>query len=166
MFDLRGVLDFSGGDASFNLANGGIGEFSQGTVLDANGTTYTAGVQSESYFPAGFNPYAEFGSFSSQGLVHTEGTTITIPVTYLGHVLSLNAENLLISGTNILDTGGQITTTAFDLAGGLFMGAGTVVAGSFHNDGTVAQGFRPDSCALLPPTNRPLMDGFWLKLEV
>ena len=61
----------AGGDASFILGNDGIGEFSQGTLLNAGGTTYTAGVQSESYFPVGFNPYTEFASFSSSGLVHT-----------------------------------------------------------------------------------------------
>ena len=35
------------------------------------------------HFPAGFNPYTAFGSFSSQGLVHTLGTTLVIPQSFV-----------------------------------------------------------------------------------
>jgi hypothetical protein len=143
-FDLHGgVLDFDGGDATVTMGDNAIGEFSTGTLLNAAGATYTAGVNSESYFAAGFNPYVEFGSFSSQGLVHTQGTTLVVPVSFSGHVFRLNANSLEIAGTIILDAGGQITTSSFDLAGGTLMGEGTVVADTFLNDGIVSSGLSP-----------------------
>ena len=141
--DMTTTLDFVNGNATVILGNDAIADFSSGTVLNAGNATYTAAVQSESYFPTGFNPYAEFGSFSSQGLVHTQGTMLVIPVNYSGHVFRLNANSLEIAGTIILDPGGQITTSSFDLAGGTLMGEGTVIADMFRNDGTVSPGQSP-----------------------
>jgi hypothetical protein len=138
-----GVLDFGGGNATVEVNDEAIVEWSTGTLLNAGDTTYVAGVNSESYFPTGFNPYVEFASFASQGLVHTQGTTLVVPVSFSGHVFRLNANSLEIAGTIILDPGGQITTSSFDLAGGTLMGEGTIVADTFTNDGTVSSGQSP-----------------------
>ena len=163
-FDLDGILDFDNGNAVVALGDDAIGEFTGGTILDAGNTTYTAGVQSESYFPTGFNPYTEFGSFSSQGLVHTQGTTLVVPVNYSGHVFRLNANSLEIAGTIILDPGGQITTSSFDLAGGTLMGDGTVIADTFRNDGTVSPGQSPGMLNIDAPYNQGAGGRFLVEL--
>ena len=163
-FDLDGTLDFDNGDAVMFLGNDAIAEFTTGTILNAGNTTYTADVQSESYFPTGFNPYAEFGSFSSLGLVHTQGTTLVIPVSYSGHVFRLNANSLEIAGTIILDPGGQITTSSFDLAGGTLVGEGTVIADTFRNDGTVSPGQSPGMLNIDAPYNQGAGGRFLVEL--
>ena len=74
-----------------------------------------------------------------------------IPVSYSGHVFRLNANSLEIAGTIILDPGGQITTSSFDLAGGTLMGEGTVVADTFLNDGIVSSGLSPGKLDIHAP---------------
>ncbi len=57
-FDLTGIFDFGGGNATITLADNGVVEWSTGTLTGvASSTNYTAGVDSQSFFPAGFNPF-------------------------------------------------------------------------------------------------------------
>jgi len=69
-----------------------------GTVSNAGNTTYTAGVQSESYFPAGFNPYTAFNNFSSQGLVHTAGTTLVVPGNFVMKAVTDRTDKMRVEG--------------------------------------------------------------------
>ena len=140
-FDLRGTIDFGGGGASILASDESIIDWSMGTLVgDASNVNYTAGSNSESYFPVGFNPYMEFGQFASRGLIHTTNTPLIIPANFSGRVFSLNATSIQVSGTMTLEPGGQITATTFEVAAGTFRGSGTVTANSFVNDGTVAPG--------------------------
>ncbi len=77
--ELLGTLDLGSGDATIQLVDNAIVDWGGGTLLGGSNATYTAGLQSASFFPTGFDPYTQFASFSSQGLVHVEGTTLVVP---------------------------------------------------------------------------------------
>ena len=98
-FELNGTLNFDAGSPAINLADSGVLDWSSGTLLGtAAAASYTAGENSESYFPQGFNPYTEFSEFNSSGLVHSTDTVIVIPETFDGRTVSLTVDNLAISG--------------------------------------------------------------------
>lgn len=153
-FDLMGILDFAGGTAAITAADNAILDWSQGTLLgSAANTTYAAGVDSESYFPFAFNPFARFSSFTSRGLIHTTGTQLIIPSSYLGRAFSINAANVQISGSLTLEAGGQITTSQLTVLGGTLMGSGTLNAALMINDGTIAPVNLPVASQLMRHTN-------------
>ena len=80
-FDLTGTLNFGGGNATINLAGNGVVEWSQGNLPgSAAGTTFTAGIDSQSFFPVGFDPNVEFARSSSQRLLHVQDTPLVVPV--------------------------------------------------------------------------------------
>ena len=85
-------------------------------------------------------------------------------MSYSGHVFRLNAKSLEIAGTIILDPGGQITTSSFDLAGGTLMGEGTVIADAFRNDGTVSPGLSPGMLDIDAPYNQGAGGRFFVEL--
>ena len=148
-FDLTGVLDFGGGDASITLADNGVTEWSTGTLAgDASNTHYTAGLDSESYFPVGFNPYTKFASFSSQGIVHSTNTPIVIPITFSGRVFRLTADNLFLNGSVIMEQGGVINANSVTLIGGSLSGHGTVNTAGFVNSGTLSPGENAGAIAI------------------
>jgi hypothetical protein len=99
-FDLASTatLDFAGGNATVNVSQYGVVDLGLGSVMNAGNTTYTAGFQSESYFPAGFNPYTAFKSFSSQGLVHTAGTTLVVPGNFTMKAIADRVDRMRIEG--------------------------------------------------------------------
>jgi hypothetical protein len=108
-FDLAAsaTLDFGSGTATMNVASNAVADLALGAVSNAGSTTYTAGVQSESYFPAGFNPYTAFKSFSSQGLVHSTNTRIVVPSSYSGQAQRLVAQSVEVRGTLGIQAGGR-----------------------------------------------------------
>jgi autotransporter-associated beta strand protein len=145
-FDLAAsaTLDFGSGTATMSIANNAVADLALGTVSNVGNTTYTAGVQSESYFPAGFNPYTAFKSFSSQGLVHSTNTRIVVPSSYSGQAQRLVAQSVEVRGTLGIQAGGAITSSAdVTVAGGRLTGGGTVSAVSVINSGVIAPGFSP-----------------------
>ena len=100
-FDLAtgGTVDLGTGNATINLSTFGVLDWSAGSVLGGGGATYTAGVQSESYFPAGFDPRTRFENFSSQGLVHTLGTTLVVPSNFQMNATQDRADRMRVEGT-------------------------------------------------------------------
>ena len=60
-----------------NVGNGGLRDLSQGSVTNAQNASLSIGAQSLLVVSPGFNPYAVFGNFTTGGLVHTAGTTLT-----------------------------------------------------------------------------------------
>jgi len=138
------VLDFGSGTASISVPGYGVVDLAAGTVSNAGNASYTAGVQSESYFPAGFNPYTAFKNFSSQGLVHSTNTRIVVPSSYSGQAQRLVAQSVEVRGTLGIQAGGAITSSAdVTVAGGRLTGGGTVSAVSVINSGVIAPGFSP-----------------------
>ncbi|HEX8523415.1 MAG TPA: hypothetical protein VF669_14270 [Tepidisphaeraceae bacterium] len=147
-----GSVDFASGNGTINLASYGVADFSTGSLANAIGTKYSAAFQSESYFPMGFQPYASFASFSSQGLVHSTGTRIVIPVTYSGRIQRLQVQALDISGKVTVDTGGSIAATdSVRILGGTLGGEGTVTASALLNAGVLSPGFSPGHMTVMAP---------------
>ena len=143
--DLLGSLSFGPlgvvSDATVNVASGAILDWSRGTVSgDASQMAFMAGANSESYFPAGFNPFIEFGTFLSGGLIHSTNTQILVPLAFSGRVSSINAETLIISGELILEDGGRITAESVTIDNGTLRGAGTITTPKLVNRGLLAPG--------------------------
>ncbi len=102
--------------------------------------TYVAGANSESYFPVGFNPFVEFGTFFSGGLIHSTNTRILVPLAFSGRVSNLGAETLVISGELILEDDGRITAESVTIASGTLRGGGTITTKKLLNEGLLAPG--------------------------
>jgi autotransporter-associated beta strand protein len=73
----QGVFDGAGGSASIAATNS-IVDFSAGTLQNVGAMSVSIGLNSLMIVPAGFNPYAAFGSFSSQGILHFAGTPLVL----------------------------------------------------------------------------------------
>jgi hypothetical protein len=156
-FDLKGRLNFATGNASIVLDDEGILDWSLGTLLgDASNTHYSAGVNSESYFPAGFNPAIEFASFSSQGLVHVQGTTLVVPVGFTMDISSDRPDLIRVEGV-LRPTGSPASPQSLTFTqggvqvapGGLFnlfnahlalRANSSIVGGEIRNAGTLTIG--------------------------
>lgn len=122
--DLAGEWDFGGGDASVTFNAGAVGALGQGTVLNAGNASMTAGVNSLLTFPSGFHPYAEFKSFSSQGLVHISGEALIVPAGVTFRTDGEFADHVECRGTVRYDT------TSLSLKKGLLvLGSGQVDLG-------------------------------------
>lgn len=65
--------------AHMNFADGTIGRFDTATFLSLGDMHMTAGTNSLLMFAAGFDPYAEFATFETDGLVHFVGNTVELP---------------------------------------------------------------------------------------
>jgi hypothetical protein len=72
-----GTMDFSG--ATSTLTVDGLFDSASGTFTGIQNLTLNGGANSLLIFAPGFDPAAQFGSFSSSGIVHTAGTTLVIP---------------------------------------------------------------------------------------
>ncbi len=73
----QGVFDGGGGSASIAATNS-IVDFSTGTLQNIGAMSLSVGPNSLIMVPAGFNPYAAFGSFSVQGILHYAGTPLVL----------------------------------------------------------------------------------------
>ncbi|MEX2141948.1 MAG: PEP-CTERM sorting domain-containing protein [Pirellulales bacterium] len=137
---LQAEADFGNGNAQIIGSERAVLDWSTGTLLNTANARYTAGLNSESYFPVGFDPYTRFASFTSQGLVHSTGTRLLIPVTYSGDVQRLSTNSLEVSGRIRILPGGQITAADYIRVTGVLEGHGSVQSPAFINEGTVAPG--------------------------
>lgn len=75
---IDGILDFGSGNATMNAGDSGLFDFSRGSIVNATGASFSAGPNTLTIFPTGFNPDVEIGSFTSQGMVHTAGSTLVV----------------------------------------------------------------------------------------
>ncbi|MEI8373857.1 MAG: hypothetical protein WCJ35_13600, partial [Planctomycetota bacterium] len=94
-----GTLDFGSGTGKISGAAGSWIDLSQTSILNASRGTMNLGSNSVLVVPAGFTPNTAFGGFTTGGLVHQAGTTLTIP---LGYNISLPQEfmdNMEVQGT-------------------------------------------------------------------
>ena len=76
-----GKLDFTGVTAVVQAADGAVLDFGQvkaGSIVNAQNITFTAGTNTLCIIPAGVDPNAFFGNFSTTGMVHVPGTNLVI----------------------------------------------------------------------------------------
>ncbi len=98
--DLLGNLNFTANSsAKVTVADNAVLDWSRGGLIgDPSQMTFSAGANSESYFPAGFDPRTKFASFSSQGLVHTVGTTLVVPFGFTMNVRGDRPDRMRVEG--------------------------------------------------------------------
>ena len=70
---------FDGGNSSGTLEANCLVDLTSGTWTNLGTMSVNMGANSLLIVPAGFNTATGFGSFTTQGLVHTAGTTLTVP---------------------------------------------------------------------------------------
>jgi hypothetical protein len=106
----QGIL--SGGSAAAILSANGIVDLSGGTLQNLGSISLSISANSLLIVPAGFNPSTGFASFSSLGLTHTIGTTLTVaagqgfggsgsisdPINCQGSILAASGGAINISG--------------------------------------------------------------------
>ena len=97
-----------GGKATLTAANSTVLDFSQGILQNLAALSVSVGSNSLTMVPAGFNPATGFGSFASGGLVHTVGTTLTVPAGQgFGASCTIN-DPVVCQGTIAAPSGGAI----------------------------------------------------------
>ena len=120
---------FSGGTAAAALSASNILDLTSGTWHNLNSISLSMGTNSLLVVPPGFNPATAFAAYSSLGLTHTLGTTLTVPagngfggwgsindpvvcqgtIAATGAGINLNA-GLLLSGTGVVQLGNGTLT--------------------------------------------------------
>jgi hypothetical protein len=124
-FVSAGTLDGGNSPATTRVAGPAIVDFSQGTIMNAASTSLSIGANSLLIVPPGMNPAALFGPFSNAGMVHTAGTTLSVPAGQGFGGTGTITDPINCQGT-ITALGGQVNT-----AGGLnISGTGTVNLGA------------------------------------
>ena len=105
-----GTLQVSGSLTNLGTFAGGAGgtllggdsaifDLSQGTLQNVGSMSVDMGANSLLLLPAGFNPTTGFGSYSSLGLTHVVGTTLTVPAGFdLAGSVTLN-DPVICQGT-------------------------------------------------------------------
>ena len=73
-----GAFDCSGGTAHIQASDSSIVDFSQGALLGAASASLSVGANSLTIFPAGSDPQSVFGSYTTQGMTHVAGSTLTV----------------------------------------------------------------------------------------
>ena len=112
---------FDGGNNSGTLEANCLVDLTSGTWTNLGKMSVNMGANSLLIVPAGFNTATGFGSFTTQGLVHTAGTTLTVPAGKgFGGWGSIN-DPVNCQGTITAASGGVI-----DLNNGL------ILSGSLH----------------------------------
>jgi hypothetical protein len=121
-FSNVGVLDFKGTSSTINVADGGRVDFSAGTIANAGSASFHVGANSITTVAAGFDPYAVFGNFSTQGIVHTAGTELVIPAGMTFTTQGTIGDHVRVQG----DLCATVNTTGLVLDNGLMVDGGTV----------------------------------------
>ncbi|MGO9113050.1 MAG: beta strand repeat-containing protein, partial [Thermoguttaceae bacterium] len=137
----QGAIDFTNSEATLTIGSSCIVDLSQATLTNVTAMTVNMGANSLLIVPAGFNPSAGFAQYSSLGLTHTLGTTLTVPagqgfgglgsitdpVNCQGTIMAASGSTinlsggLMLSGTGVVDLGnGNLTTNDLlsDISGG------------------------------------------------
>ncbi len=74
-----GVMDFGNGDAVCTIDDSSMADLASATVLNTANASLHIGRNSLLVVAPGFDPYAAFGNFSTEGILHTRGTTLVVP---------------------------------------------------------------------------------------
>jgi hypothetical protein len=148
-----GTMDFAGGTAAVTVSPGAVANLSQGRIISSsNASLNVLGPSTLLIFPRGFDPAAEFASFSNEGTTYTAGSTLIVQ----------NGRTIDLAGSfsDPIDTAGTInltdaTTVAADVSlasSGLITGTGqlTVVGAALRGTGTVSTDLRVESGAVAP----------------
>ncbi|MGA9042844.1 MAG: hypothetical protein WB421_20110, partial [Terriglobales bacterium] len=122
----QGIFDAMGGTGLLAVAGSAIVDFSQGSLVNTGSMTLSIGPDSLLLLPAGFDPLADFGSYSNAGLLHIVGSPLTIlPGEGLSGNVSLT-DHLYCQGALSAAPGGAI-----NLSGGISVsGTGSASLGS------------------------------------
>ena len=122
----QGVIDFTNSDATLTIGSSCIVDLSQGTLTKVKAMTVSVGANSLLIVPAGFNPSTGFARYSSLGLTHTLGTTLTVPA---GH--GFVGSDSITDPVNCQGTITAAASGAINLNGGLTIsGTGTINLGN------------------------------------
>ena len=117
---------FAGNGTPVILSAGGILDLTSGTWQKLSTISLSIGANSLLIVPAGFNPSTGFASYTTLGLTHTVGTTLTVPAGEGFGGLGSISDPVNCQGTITAAAGGYI-----NLSGGLTLsGTGTVNLGS------------------------------------
>ncbi|MFB3893323.1 MAG: beta strand repeat-containing protein, partial [Phycisphaerae bacterium] len=170
-----GTIDFGGLAGSIALADGVWADMSAASIVNSTAATMTAGVNSVAIFPRGFDPYTQFGGYTSQGITHVSGTTLVVPAgmilagqgDFVDHVICQGAVSaragqtfnlrggLEISGTRIVNLNGDVYVNDWisGIDGGqltaIYLRIGEGGSGRFvQTGGTVTAGVRVGRNAL------------------
>ena len=122
-FANSGAVDFTNSTATLAAGGSCIVDLSQANLTNVAAMSVTIGANSLLVIPAGFDPSTEFAHYSSLGLTHTFGTTLTVPA----------GQGFGGSGSisDPVNCQGTITGGTINLNGGLTLsGSGTIQLGS------------------------------------
>ncbi|KPK80581.1 MAG: hypothetical protein AMJ81_11815 [Phycisphaerae bacterium SM23_33] len=75
----EGTFDFVAVGGPLELAGGSMLDLSKGTIANPANGRINAAANTLVMFPAGFDPGAELASYTSAGVTHVAGTTMTVP---------------------------------------------------------------------------------------
>ncbi|MBN1852995.1 MAG: hypothetical protein JW829_09740, partial [Pirellulales bacterium] len=78
----EGRIDFDHSSAQLRLADRAYMEMDKIIIRDKDNASFAAGTDSLLVIAPGFDPDAEFASFSSDGIVHVRGETLVVPEGY------------------------------------------------------------------------------------
>jgi hypothetical protein len=165
--DVRGTLDFAGGDGTIHVARW-FADFSNGEIINAESATFQGDVNTLSIFATGSDPAAEFGNFNNEGVTYVLGTTLIIPkgqnITYhfdvpdavviqgsltaIGGPINLNNDVTVSDGGNLYLIGPYGTSSNLTIDNGhtgrITDSGGTISVGTEYvgqtADGSFAQG--------------------------
>ena len=103
---------FDGGNKSGTLDANCLVDLTAGNWTNLGAMSVNMGADSLLIVPAGFNPATGFGSYTSQGLIHTVGTTLNVPAGKgFGGWGSIN-DPVVCQGTITAASGGVINLNA------------------------------------------------------
>jgi hypothetical protein len=77
-----GAIDFDNGTATLLAGDRSFVDFAadaNGSIRNSSNASIVGGVDSLLNFPAGFDPFANFASIQTQGLIHVNGQPLSIP---------------------------------------------------------------------------------------
>ena len=77
-FSCAGTFDAQNSAAVLNFAGSAIVDLSHGNILNTGSTALSVGPNSLLIYSTSTSPYTQFGAFSSAGIVHALGTTLTV----------------------------------------------------------------------------------------
>ena len=126
---------FAGSNTPASLSVNCLWDLSSGSWQGLGDLSVTMGANSLLIVPAGFNPSTGFAQYSSLGLTHTLGTTLTVPAGQ-----GFGGSGSISDPVNCQGTIAAVSGSSINLSGGLTLsGTGTINLGSGNltsNDST------------------------------
>lgn len=127
---IQGTLDLAGSPGVISASEGSLLDFGEATITNAQNARLVGEDNTLMIFPAGVDPNVEFGSVTTDGIVHERGTELYVPAGK-GFVLSQDISDPVRSAGTI----SQEARDVGSLTGGLLVeGAGSVSAFSVIAD--------------------------------